>query len=82
MNKITLLFFATIRDRAGMRSTEIEVPDGTTIGGLKDRIAQDYPALKVPLESAVIAVNREFAHEDAVVPDNAEVAFFPPVSGG
>jgi molybdopterin converting factor small subunit len=30
----------------------------------------------------VISINREFAFDDSVVPENAEVAMFPPVSGG
>ena len=82
MNKIKLLFFATLRDRAGTRTAEIEVPQGTTVRGLKDQISQDYPNLKLPLETALIAVNREYASDEAVLPDNAEVGLFPPVSGG
>jgi molybdopterin converting factor subunit 1 len=82
MNKIKLLFFATLRDRAGTRTAEIEVASGTTVGDLKARLGQDYPNLGQAIETALIAVNREYAHEDSVIPENAEVALFPPVSGG
>ena len=75
-------FFATLRDRAGTKTAEIEIPPGLTIRGLKDRIGRDYPNLKPSLETAVIAVNREYASEEMVLPDNAEVGLFPPVSGG
>ncbi len=82
MNKIKLLFFATLRDQAGTRSAEIEIPDGTTVEALKERITTDYPGLKLAVETALIAINREYADPEAVVPDGAEVALFPPVSGG
>jgi molybdopterin converting factor small subunit len=34
------------------------------------------------LPSALISINREFAFEDDLVPPAAEIAVFPPVSGG
>ena len=82
MNKVKLLFFATLRDRAGTRAGEIEVPDGTTVHELKDAIAMQYPALKQAVGHALVAINREYAQDQAVVPEAAEVALFPPVSGG
>jgi molybdopterin converting factor small subunit len=41
-----------------------------------------YPGLKEAMETVVISINREFAFDESVVPENAEVAMFPPVSGG
>ena len=82
MNKIKLLFFATLRDRAGTKTAEMEVAQGTTVRALKEQIAREYPSLGPSLGSALIAVNREYAHDDAILPDEAEVALFPPVSGG
>lgn len=82
MRRIKLLFFATLRDRAGMKSAEMQVPDGTTVRALVELIGVEYPNLKPSLPTALIAVNREYAGEDVVLPDNADVAFFPPVSGG
>ena len=43
MNHIKLLFFATIRDRAGARSLEMEIPADMTIQGLKDKLSADFP---------------------------------------
>ena len=31
---------------------------------------------------ALITINREYAFDEAVVPTDAEIALFPPVSGG
>jgi molybdopterin converting factor subunit 1 len=82
MNHIKILFFATLRDRAGAKSMEVEIPDGTTVQGLKDHIAHNYPNLKQAMEMVLISINREYAFDEAIVPQNGEVAMFPPVSGG
>jgi molybdopterin synthase catalytic subunit len=82
MNHVKLLFFATLRDRAGMRSMELDIPLDLTIQGLKDKISNEYPNLKESMLSVLITINREYAFDEAVIPQNAEVAMFPPVSGG
>jgi molybdopterin synthase catalytic subunit len=82
MNHVKLLFFATLRDRAGMRSMELDVPLDLTIQGLKEKISKEYPNLKESMRSVLITINREYAFDEAVIPQNAEVAMFPPVSGG
>ncbi len=82
MNRIKLLFFATIRERAGTRSLELDIPEDMTIQGLKEKLAADIPALKESMKSVLITINREYAFDEAVVPPNAEIGMFPPVSGG
>ena len=82
MNHVKLLFFATIRERAGVKYLEVNVSDDLTIQGLKDKLAVDYPNLKESLKSVLITVNREYAFDEAVIPQNAEIGMFPPVSGG
>ena len=82
MNHIKLLFFATIRDRAGTRSMELDIPANLTIQGLKEKLSNEYPNLKESMASVLISINREYAFDDAIIPANAELAMFPPVSGG
>ena len=82
MNRVKLLFFATLRDRAGTRSMDLDIPVDLTVQGLKDRLSNEYPGLKESMKSVLISINREYAFDEAVIPANAEVAMFPPVSGG
>ena len=82
MNHVKLLFFATLRDRAGAKSMELDIPMDLTVQGLKEKISMEYPSLKESMRSVLITINREYAFNDAVIPQNAEVAMFPPVSGG
>jgi molybdopterin converting factor subunit 1 len=82
MNRIKVLFFATIRDRAGTKSLELDVPDDMTVLGLKTKLGDDYPNLKESMKSVLTTIDREYAFDEAVIPQGAEMAMFPPVSGG
>ena len=82
MKRIKVLFFATLRDRAGINYVDLEIPVDTTVQDLKELVVDAYPGLKETMETVVISVNREFAFDESIVPENAEVAMFPPVSGG
>jgi MoaE-MoaD fusion protein len=82
MNHIKLLFFATIRERMGVRSLEMDIPLNMTVEGLKEKLSNDYPNLKESLKSVLISINQEYAFDEALIPANAEIGMFPPVSGG
>jgi molybdopterin converting factor subunit 1 len=82
MNHVKLLFFATLRDRAGTKAMELDIPAELTIQGLKDKISNEYPNLRESMSSVLITINREYAFDDALIPPDAELAMFPPVSGG
>ncbi len=82
MNRVKLLFFATLRDRAGTKTMELEIPADLTVQGLKDKLSAEYPNLKDSMLSVIITINREYAFDEAVIPAGAELAMFPPVSGG
>jgi len=82
MNKVRLLFFATIRERMGVKSLDLDVSDELTIQGLKDKLSVEFPKVKESMKSVLITINREYAFDEAVIPTNAEIGMFPPVSGG
>lgn len=82
MNRIKLLFFATLRERAGMRSLNLEISEDLTIQGLKNKLAQEYPNMAPSMSSVLVSIDREYAFDETVIPQNAEIALFPPVSGG
>ena len=82
MNHVKLLFFATIRERAGTKSMEMDVSNDLTIHELKEKLSAEHPNLKESLKSVLITINREYAFDEAVIPQNAEIGMFPPVSGG
>jgi molybdopterin synthase catalytic subunit/molybdopterin converting factor small subunit len=82
MSRVSVLFFASLKGRAGIKNTILEVPDGTRVAELKTILGEQYPDLKPALGSALISINREYAFETDLIPSGAEIGIFPPVSGG
>jgi len=82
MNKIKVLLFATLRDYVGAKTLDMEIPAGTTVTELKALMVKVYPKLAPVQDSMMAAINREYAPDEQVLPIDAEIAFFPPVSGG
>ncbi len=82
MHKVKVLFFANLRDYVGAKSVEFEIPFGITVDGLTDLLVATYPRLEKVKDSMMAAINREYAADEQVIPEGAEIAFFPPVSGG
>jgi molybdopterin synthase catalytic subunit len=80
--QLKVQLFATLRDRAGARVLELDVPTGISVAALKAKVAAEYPNLRQSMDSVLIAVNREYAFDETIIPESAEVAMFPPVSGG
>ena len=77
-----VLFFATLRDKTGTREIRIEFPTGTTISEIKRMVLEKYPSISQIMDTMIVALNHEFAFDEDVVPNEAEIAMFPPVSGG
>ena len=83
MNRIKILFFATLRDKAGTRSTETEIPAGATVRDLKGLLIEQFPNLDWQImDHCLASVNQDYHADEDEIPAGAEVAFFPPVSGG
>jgi MoaE-MoaD fusion protein len=81
--KVTVLLFATLKDRAGTNRLSVTLPDDqATLNDLQAALSTEHPALAESLRAAVAAINQEFAFKSDPVHDGDEVAFFPPVSGG
>ncbi len=80
--KVTVKLFAAARDLAGQEEVAVKLPVGATIGELRRRLSEDCPPLGPLLPHAMFAVDAEYVPDDAPVPENAEIACIPPVSGG
>jgi molybdopterin converting factor small subunit len=58
------------------------VPEGSTMTAIFDQLVSDHPRLAEMRPNLRCAVEQEYAGWDTTVPDQAEVAFIPPVAGG
>lgn len=81
---IKILFFARLREQLGVNELELEAVTGETVFQLALRIRSAHNDVWDVLldEETVCAINQEIVEREAVVTENAEVAFFPPVTGG
>jgi molybdopterin converting factor subunit 1 len=79
---VKVLFFATLKERAGVKEIDLDIQEATTVQQIKAQLGERYPGLQEALPSALISINREYAFDQDVIPNDAEIAIFPPVSGG
>ncbi len=78
---VTVLLFAIAREAAGTGEVELPEPPAT-VAALRALLAARHPGLARVLARCRLAVNQEFAADGDPIPDGAEVAVIPPVSGG
>jgi MoaE-MoaD fusion protein len=80
--ELEVRLFATLKERAGEQRVRVELEEPASVAMLLTALETDFPSLAPALDSALIAVNREFAFPDHPLAAGDEVALFPPVSGG
>lgn len=80
MMRVKLLYFASLRDAAGVSEEELQ----TQAPDLRALYAQcrERHGFLLPAERLRVAVDGAFAHWDDEVGNNSEIAFIAPVSGG
>ena len=81
---VQVRFFASLREALGPHE-QVQVPPGAKLGELRDQLIASTPRHAEALARTRTlrgAINQVMCDEATVVPDGAEVAFFPPVTGG
>jgi sulfur-carrier protein len=84
MKNITIRYFASIRETVG-QSKEQFASNAATLGALRAELVArggDYADCLGAGMAVRMALNQTMSEESAALPDGAEVAFFPPVTGG
>jgi molybdopterin synthase catalytic subunit len=81
-NVVKVLFFATLKQVVGREEIFLTLPDNMRVSDFKHELSVNYPALTDMMKSVIVAVNHEFASDVDYIPLDAEIAVFPPVSGG
>jgi molybdopterin converting factor subunit 1 len=80
--KVHLKLFAGVREIAGQDNVELDVEEGTTAGGLWERLLTDHPKLSGYTDIIQFAVNQDLVDRGVKLEADDEIAFLPPVSGG
>lgn len=82
MNRLTIRFFATLRERAGAPELTRDFADDATVAQIWERLKAEIPALDGHRDAVRFAVNQEYVDDDFRPRPGDEIAFIPPVSGG
>lgn len=77
-----VLFFARARDLAGIAEADLELAPGIRVADVRMALARRYPALASLLPHCALAVNDDYAADEAILGGAERVAVLPPVSGG
>ena len=82
--KISVRYFASIREAIGQGGEAVET-SAATLGALRDELIARGGAYAASLargRAVRMALNQALSDDSAALADCAEVAFFPPVTGG
>jgi molybdopterin synthase catalytic subunit len=77
--RVTVLYFAAARERAGTARDELELPPGATARDALSAAVERHPPLGPIADKLRVAVDQVF---DGAPREGSEVALIPPVSGG
>lgn len=84
--KLTVLYFARLREALGRDRESLELPAHVaTVGQLRAWLAargEPFAGAFTEIKRIRAAVNQDMVGDDAPLGEGAEVAFFPPVTGG
>jgi molybdopterin synthase sulfur carrier subunit len=81
---LTLKYFASVREAIGCGSETWQSGAGT-VAALRDELiarGEPYATALARGRAVRVALNQRMAQETEALPAAAEVAFFPPVTGG
>ena len=83
---LRMLYFASVREAIGVGEEQVDAPpDVATVGALVDWLATLDPAHHAAFADRTrlrAAIDGRFVPLDAPLGEPAEVALFPPVTGG
>jgi sulfur-carrier protein len=82
--KVQVRYFASLREALGPGEA-VDLAAGSTLANLRDQLAARggrHAQLLARGRAVRCALSQTMCDETAVVADGAEVAFFPPVTGG
>ncbi|HEX9067703.1 MAG TPA: molybdopterin converting factor subunit 1 [Ktedonobacterales bacterium] len=80
--RVTVRYFAALRELAGRPSEALDMPVGATAGAVRMALASRHPAMAGPLSACAVAVNQAYSDLERTLEDGDELAFLPPLGGG
>lgn len=79
---VTVKLFAAYQEACGVSDLMLELPTGTRVAAVRDRLIAAHPQLAQWQNLTRFGVNLQFVPPETVLQSGDEVVLIPPVSGG
>jgi MoaE-MoaD fusion protein len=80
--RVHVMFFGMLKDLAGGANDWLDLAEGASVRDVLEHYSAKSHAIREAMPSLAVAINQQYATEDAKLNDADEVALLPPVSGG
>lgn len=80
--QVAVRLFAKARDVAGASVVVLDLPDSARVADVRAALGERFPAMAPLVPSLLVSVGTDYANDHTPLPSGAEIACFPPVSGG
>ena len=79
---VIVKLFAAYQDAYGIPELTLDLPPGTAVAAVCDRLIAEHSELTQWRELTRFGINLHFVEPDTILHDGDEVVLIPPVSGG
>jgi molybdopterin synthase catalytic subunit len=80
--EVNVVFYSYFKDLAGCERTTEQVPPGSSLNDLLDRLFVRFPRMDAVRHSMLVAVGVDYQDRGYQLKEGDEVSLFPPVQGG
>jgi len=80
--RITVLLFAHLKEIVGRERLDLEVDENSHGIDVLNKVIEQFPAVEGQRKYLSMSMNGKYITGNVPVVENAEIAIFPPVSGG
>ena len=80
--RLDVRFYSHLRDLASASELEVELPEGSVVAGLLEKIYEQKPALRPADKTILVAAGVEFVDRRYPLKDGDEISIMPPLQGG
>ncbi len=79
---VIVKLFAAYQEACGVSDLKLDLPLGTTVAAVRDRLIAAHPQLAQWQDLTRFGVNLQFVPPETILQSGDEVVLIPPVSGG
>ena len=80
--QLRVQFYSHLRDLASASELQVELPDGSVVADLLQKIYKEKPALLRADKTILVAAGLEFVDRQYRLENGQEISIMPPVQGG